>query len=266
MIIKSFSARKVHDFYDYNLKFKPDINFLVGNNGAGKTTALRLMQAALSIDVALLLNMKFSSLKIEVEKDGEDYSLAINASPEKMLFRLNGWEFFYKVSPAFSSNEGRLRSFIAGGRTRRHIEDVRQEIIRAGGPLLHGFLRGTRPMFLGLERRLGNYQDDLFSDEVFTDEDGIQTRSRRKEILDGLDSCQQLVQAAYKQYRRASDGRLDRLLNIIVESTFEYVEIEPKFLDDARPYLEMSDLRQRREELEKFARDLGGSEKNNCTD
>ncbi|MEI7052459.1 AAA family ATPase [Pseudomonas koreensis] len=261
MIIKSFSARKVHDFYDYNLKFKPDINFLVGNNGAGKTTALRLMQAALSIDIASLLEIKFSSLKVEVEKDGEDFTLAINASPEKMLFRLNGWEFSYTVAPSFGSNESRIQAFITGGRSRRHLENNRQEIIREGGPLLHGFLRGTRPMFLGLERRLGNYQDDLLSDEVFGDEDGIQARSRRKEILDGLDNCQQLVQTAYKQYRRASDGRLDRLLNIIVESTFEYVEIEPKFLDDSRPYLEMSDLRQRREELEKFARDLGGSEK-----
>ncbi|WP_158248922.1 MULTISPECIES: AAA family ATPase [unclassified Pseudomonas] len=265
MIIKSFSARKVHDFYDYNLKFQSDISFLVGDNGTGKTTALRLMQAALSIDVATLLEIKFSSLKVEVEKDGEEFVLSINTSPEKLLFRLNGEEVPYVLNSTFRTSGNRMVETISsnGRVTRHHVEDNRQDVIRSAGPLMQKFLRGSRPMFLGLERRLGKYQEDHFPEEVYMDDGSIRARVQRKEVLDGLDNCQRLVQSAYKQYRRASDGRLDRLLNIIVESTFEYIELEPGFLDNpnARAYSEMSDLQERRQELEKFARDLGGSEK-----
>lgn len=264
MIIKSFSARKVHDFYDYNFRFNSDINFLVGDNGTGKTTALRLMQAALSVDVTTLMEIKFSSLKVEVEKDGEEFSFSVNTSSDKMSFRLNGEEIPYSISPAFNAGGNRIVETISvNGRIRHRVEDNRQDVIKSAGPVMQRFLRGTRPMFLGLERRLGRYQEDSFPDEAFSDDGLIRPRNQHKEILDGLDNCQRLVQGAYKQYRRASDGRLDRLLNIIVESTFEYIELEPGFLENPnlKPYLEMSDLRQRRQELEKFARDLGGSEK-----
>jgi predicted ATPase len=264
MIIKRFSARKVHDFYDYSFSFHPDINFLVGDNGTGKTTALRLMQAALSIDITTLMGIKFSSLSVEVEKDGEEFVFSVSTSSDKMTFNLNGEENPYTITPAFNSDGNRIIETInAHGRIRHRLEDNRLDVITFAGPVMQRFLRGTRPMFLGLERRLGRYQEDSFPEESYADEGLTRPRNQQKEILDGLENCQRLVQGAYKQYRKASDGRLDRLLNIIVESTFEYIELEPGFLENPslKPYLEMSDLRQRRQELEKFARDLGGSEK-----
>ncbi|MCL6306992.1 ATP-binding protein [Pseudomonas syringae] len=267
MIINSFSARKVHDFYDYHLKFNPELNFLVGNNGAGKTSALRLMQAALSLDIVTLLGMTFSSLQVEVEKDGEVFNIFIRVLPDKLLFRINSEELEYEVNPIFNMKISAEEHVSSNGRVRHHIEDARINLIRSAGPTLKRYLKAARPMFLGLERRLGKYQDEFGVDEVMASRlfksGGV---TQRKEALDGLDNCQRLVEGAFKNYRRASDGRLDRLLNIIVESTFEYIEFDPESLSDPRtaPFLEMSDLQTRRQELEKFARDLGGSEKSSA--
>lgn len=263
MIVSSFSARKVHGCYDFNFKFRPDINFLIGNNGTGKTTALVLMQAALSFDIFALREIKFSSLRVEVVKDMEEYSIVASSYPDKILFKINGEELEYQFSPLFITKDGQMVEHISpSNRSRHHAEDARLELIRSGGPVLRRFLQGRRPMFLGLERRLGRYQDDGDYREIIT-LDGhsrIVAAPQKKEILEGLDNCKALVESAFRQYRRASDGRVDRLLNIVVESTFEYIEFDPQNFNSSI-YSGASDLSSRRQELEKFARDLGGSEK-----
>ncbi|NWE37422.1 hypothetical protein, partial [Pseudomonas gingeri] len=80
----------------------------------------------------------------------------------------------------------------------------------------------------------------------------------QRETLEGLENCQRLVEKAYMQYRKASDGRVDRLSNIVIESTFEYIEFDPKMLEDPakNPYVELRVLHQRKEEIEKFVRQL----------
>lgn len=263
MMIRSFQAKKVYGVYDFNFTFKPDVNFLIGPNGTGKTTALRLIQAALSIDVATLQEITFSFISVEVDKDGEDFQIIVRPADDGLSFILNGQEIFRSNIPSNVIQQGRLVSHAR--QVIRIGDDIRSQLILEGGPLLNKFLQGRRPMFLGLERRLAKYHDEFSLDSEFIASRSLKSRvvADKKEPLDGLENCQKLVESAFKNYRRASDGRLDRLLNVVVESTFEYIEFDEDAINDSRngPYRLMSELQQRRQELEKFARDLGGSEK-----
>ena len=45
LIFKHFSAVGVFGYLDFDIKFNTDISFLVGGNGSGKTTALKLINA-----------------------------------------------------------------------------------------------------------------------------------------------------------------------------------------------------------------------------
>ncbi len=260
MRVKSFSAKKVHDFYNFEFSFENDVNFLVGINGTGKTTALKLMQAALSIDLVTLLEFSFESLRIAVESEGRNYILGIVANPERMLFELNDIHFAFENAKMFQVGSKEF----AGSHLEEYIENHRLEIIKSGGPTLHGFMYGARPLFLGLERRMGRYDDEVPFYGGWRIVNSLKSIKRQpREILDGLENCQRLVEKAYAHYRRASDGRVDRLSNIVIESTFEFIEFDPRMLEDPNinPYQELRDLQQRREEIEKFVRDLGGSEK-----
>lgn len=263
MIIRSFRAKKVHGVYDFDFSFKSDVNFLVGPNGTGKTTALRLIQAALSIDVATLQEITFSFLSVEVDKDGDYFEIIVSPADNGLSFMLNGQEIGRSNPPSNVIQEGRFVS--RAGLVMRIDDDIRSQLILEGGPLLNKFLQGRRPMFLGLERRLAKYHDEFSIDAEFLPSRSLKSRvmAEKKEPLDGLQNCQKLVESAFRHYRRASDGRLDRLLNIVVESTFEYIEFDEEAINDSRnsPYRLMSELQQRRQELEKFARDLGGAEK-----
>lgn len=260
MRVKNFSASGVHGFYNFEFNFESDVSFLVGINGTGKTTALKLMQAALSIDLVALLEFSFGRLRIAVESVGVDYILDVVASPERMIFKLNDTNFHFDNAKIFKVGSKEF----AGSHLEEFIENHRLEIINSGGPTMRGFMSGARPLFLGLERRMGRYDDEVPFYGGWRNVNVLNhIKKQPREILDGLENCQRLVEKAYTQYRRASDGRVDRLSNIIIESAFEFIEFDPKMLEDSNinPYEELRSLQQRRAEIEKFVRDLGGSEK-----
>lgn len=260
MVINSFTAKNVHGIFNFNFDFDPVINFMVGINGSGKTSALKLMQAALSIDLLSLLTIKFTSLSIDIDIERTRFLLLITVTSEQIHFKLNDQSFRLENLHMYRP-DNRDRSMSGPGF--EYLENRRLELINQGGAALRKFMTGARPLFLGLERKIGSY-DDGTTVERYRSDGSIRITGRpTRELLEGLDSCQKLVERAYAQYRRASDGRVDRLSNIILESTFEYVEFDPELLNDParNPYQELSDLHRRREEIEGFVRDLGGSEK-----
>lgn len=259
MIIKSFKASKVHDYYDFNFTFSKELNFLVGINGTGKTSALKLMQAALSIDLSVLLSTSFNYLEIQVVYGLKTFNLSISPSLEKITFLLNEVEFVFERIDMFRVSQGSVSAAM-----QEYIENNRLELIKRAGPILQEFMFAGRPMFLGLERRMGRFDDDDRHHEVWS-KDGQRRMIKLppKETLEGLENCQRLVEKAYMNYRRASDGRVDRLSTVIIESTFEYIEFDPAMIEDPskNPYVELYSLQQRKSEVEKFVRDLGGSDK-----
>ncbi len=52
------------------VRFHPDINFFVGVNGSGKTTAINIMAAALDADLQNLDRMTFDKIRIVLKGKG----------------------------------------------------------------------------------------------------------------------------------------------------------------------------------------------------
>ena len=115
-------------------------------------------------------------------------------------------------------------------------DDIRSQLILDGGPLLNKLLQGRRPMFLGLEGRLAKYYDEFSISAEFFLSKSLKSRAiaEIKELLDGFENCQKLIEIAFRYYRRASDGCIDRLLHIVVESTFEYIEFDEEAIIESR--------------------------------
>lgn len=77
MKIRYFSARDVHEQFNFDIKFNNDLNFITGINGTGKTTALKLMKAAIKFDLNTLISIYFSFLLMKIEHSGAIYSIEI---------------------------------------------------------------------------------------------------------------------------------------------------------------------------------------------
>ncbi|HET8891463.1 MAG TPA: AAA family ATPase [Candidatus Angelobacter sp.] len=62
-ILKEVSLRGVWGEKNFDLNFRPDVNFLIGSNGSGKTTVINLIAAALTGDYEALGRIPFSSMQ-----------------------------------------------------------------------------------------------------------------------------------------------------------------------------------------------------------
>ena len=69
MKIKKFNGIGIHGYLDISLNFRPDYTFLIGLNGSGKTSALRIIMSLLTPDWADLVSLAFHTAIIEIEEE-----------------------------------------------------------------------------------------------------------------------------------------------------------------------------------------------------
>lgn len=71
--LEGFTIKKLHGYKNYNLKFKDNTLILVGENGAGKTTILRMLYYVISSQWSALAKINFEIIFLKV--NGKKYSI-----------------------------------------------------------------------------------------------------------------------------------------------------------------------------------------------
>jgi predicted ATP-binding protein involved in virulence len=154
MKINKFKASNVHGYLNYDIDFDPRLTFLIGINGTGKTSVLKLILGLISPSFNYLNAIDFENAEIEcfettkgkininaklIGEQEIELSLYYASLPEPIVGIIN------KINPALvnefdneDSNE-KLRSVI-------NTFD-QQEIVKKIKEL-------TTPLFLGLDRRV----------------------------------------------------------------------------------------------------------------
>lgn len=163
MKITRFSASKVHNHYNFEFNFFPDLSLLIGINGSGKTTALRLIQAMLTIDVATLQTIKFSQVGLYFEIERRSHSIEIQNVGNALSIFFDGQSADTRI-PIVGDDE---RVFYQkSGRLDEHYEQLRIGFISSLGDPQRRLISGERPLFLGLERRTNRYDEEVtFADD-----------------------------------------------------------------------------------------------------
>jgi len=234
MRVTKLSATNVHGYLPVEVEFLPDLTFLVGLNGSGKTTALRLLMGLLTPAVDELARIDFAEASVEVNTGSE--VVAIHAAREagKLTISVTG------VSVPLVLEAAALELL---------VEPRRREEVR-GTPVLNMLqespvyerIRGiSTPMFLGLERRL--YTEDRLS----MDPSMMDARRRdllfRRSYYEGLEPATGVVGAGIVEVSmlirdtmseiRAGQERLDRdlrerlLLSAVRFKPTEFRKLEP---------------------------------------
>jgi predicted ATPase len=90
--LKSFKIKKLHGFKNYNLKFKDNTLILVGENGAGKTTILRMLYYIISGQWSTLAGFEFETISLQIENktfsiNNSDLSKKFDSSDKIFLRR-----------------------------------------------------------------------------------------------------------------------------------------------------------------------------------
>ncbi|WP_422463025.1 MULTISPECIES: AAA family ATPase [unclassified Endozoicomonas] len=226
MIVKNFIAKNVYGYLDFNIKFKNGISFLVGGNGSGKTTALKLMNALVTPSFKELLLIIYDRIELEIEFKGEkilitsetigdEKTLKISSIGDVIVFRSYlDFEFdqFVRGSEKFDSV----------------VETINREY--SNHEIIQKITEIPTPIFLGLDRRndivADNSTDYYHEKERWLFESSKRARSARRLIKGSLGyslmEIEFLVQSSYKRLRVLEERQSEKLRDEILASTFEY--------------------------------------------
>ena len=72
MKISVLEINKLHGLYNYHVEFNPDLTFLYGLNGCGKTTVLNIIEAIISGRLYELYAWNFDCIKLDYYDDNSD--------------------------------------------------------------------------------------------------------------------------------------------------------------------------------------------------
>lgn len=243
--------------------FNSDINFVVGINGSGKTTALKLIQAALTLNLPDLLAIGFRGMTIGVQDEARRVRLlSLDKSRERLRVRLEDEVGELEFPILVMEGEDYSKS----DRMRDHLQELRFKSLHLNKNNVSAFLREiNKPIFLGLDRRPGWTEEDLDADEYSVEMRRKVLRAgprpfRASAAVDGLEVTRSLLQGAYRRFRQVSDRQNEKITNAIFRSTFKYSELDVNWLQQAG-YADFQQIIKRRSEIQRdIAKILGDAD------
>lgn len=153
MKVRRFLATRVHGYLNLPVEIRPDLTFLTGINGSGKTTVVNGISALITPSLSYLAETKYERMEVEIEvadeiitiaaeKDGDLLSLKSSHDPEPLTIAILPQNDVLPPSRAYERDFDYYRDAEA-----RH----------AGHPVMKRIRALPTPMFLGLERRSSSY-------------------------------------------------------------------------------------------------------------
>lgn len=255
MIIKSFQGYNVYGYLDFDIEFNRDINFLIGRNGSGKTTALRLINALLSQDYTTLLKTEYDKISVSIEVNSETItveSIYQDFDKTKILRVSNS----YDEIKLPGKNDFYGKDFINELYVKHSEHDVTKKI---------AFF--DKPVFLGLDRK--SEDNALENNSYFKERNvwlthsftkGIRTvrKNHSGSLANSLMDTEFLVQNAYKRLKSIEERKADKLRDSLILSIFDYTILEPEDLAiEINKWNEKQDLLERKQELIETLINLG---------
>ena len=151
MRILRFIGKKIHGVLDFDIKFNPDLTFLTGINGSGKTTVVNCIVALTTPSLQTLANIEYSKIRVELRQSNEQTPIIIEASKadDKIEVSAGGSDkiiAFHKfvLDPTMPSTQ--VAEYEQEYYTNTLSTLSASEVIKIIGSI-------PTPMFLGLDRR-----------------------------------------------------------------------------------------------------------------
>ncbi|MFS2014823.1 AAA family ATPase [Azospirillum sp. CT11-132] len=213
MRILSFSGKKIYGHLDLSVKFGPELTFITGINGKGKTTTIRCMLALLQPHIGFLLDTEHKDLRVDFEHDGKTYYIRSERTASTISLR-HSYCRDPLVIPLIKRD-----AFESPMRFRERWEEYVAEVenSNAKNPVREFIGSLPTPMFLGLERR----------DETLAMDDPRRPRLQRRirglvtgNLYESMNDAKELAERAYRTILAQQKGLADALRQNIVLSAF----------------------------------------------
>lgn len=255
MKITQLKATNVHGYLPISVGFFEDLTFLTGLNGSGKTSALRLLMALLTPNIAELASIAFSEAEVIVSDEGKDIVVKASRSPDGIKLQTTAARGMLEVGTS------ELEMFLEMKRREEPRSPIQERWLSS--PVYQSIRKMSTPMFLGLDRRFfvpGSLSEDM--DDVRRREYMARRYWPEDPTVRGTAASASLIEVNYLvvtrvQEIRASQEQLDENLRAqFFAKAFEY---KPSDVLGKGPRLpSRTELDRYREQLTKIERAAEG--------
>lgn len=152
-----FIGKQIRGYMDFDIEFNESLNFLIGINGTGKTTILKLLAGLLSPSYIELSQIEFSEIKLICRKySNSEYNLitiTCNRYDKSLVLKIEDSEKSKEIQEQFPLYviKSSVKSF---GRETINTEKLHQIIYDFEDLEVVRYIKDLKtPLFLGLNRR-----------------------------------------------------------------------------------------------------------------
>ena len=247
-------ANDVNGILNFDIKFNENLSFLIGINGSGKTTALKLLLGLLTPSYDYLSKITFKRASLEcVTDDNEKIEILANKKNEDSI------DLELKIGD-IAKAKNVVKFF---NRNRKYVEEEEELIINREFQLLK-VVRAIQdlktPVFLGLDRRI--FQRKTFEDSIRDYERrkfraSRMTRIRHYSSNDPMDvsiiEIQELVNEYIREIAKKQPQLTEEFKSEILNNSIKYYDEGHNFNIKA---IDEGKLSNKRESLEESLKNL----------
>lgn len=230
MKIKRFEAREVNGYLNFDINFNDRLTFLIGINGSGKTTALKLILGLLSPSWVNLTQIKYGYAQVECLTNDNDL-IKIRSeytNPEKLRLSIES-EKNQELNSASTVRVQEIPVIQMTDFTRFEMRNILNKYSRYESHFIE--LEAVKvirelntPVFLGLDRRIHEGEEiDLLSIENFMQKRDL-TTDIKGNLYESLLDVEKLIKDSFLDYSQKQTSISSSLKNKIIYSSFDTIQ------------------------------------------
>ena len=256
MKLKHFIGKDIRGYMNFDIHFNDSITFLIGINGSGKTTILKLLSGLLGPSYIELAQIEFSYIELICERlnsDGERISICCRKKGDIIKLSLVGAtgnkvvEDEFKIIPLPTSREQFAHEPF-------EMDRINRALIEFDSLNVVGKIKDLKtPLFLGLNRRTDGRAASFFEREAYYTSYSRHRNFNIEMLFDSVDKALNEIEDMFHTYVRRNAQSQYAISEDFRRKVFsESFKVEKDFLPslDYRTYIkELKNLESRREQL-----------------